>query len=106
MKGGRSRWKIENETFNTLKNLGYNFEHNYGHGKKYLSTNFGMLMMLAFLLDQVQEICCSLYKKCRKHLRTYRALWEHMRVLFHRVVVSNWENFYLILAQEKSLNTS
>ena len=30
--GGRARWKIENETFNTLKNQGYNFEHNYGHG--------------------------------------------------------------------------
>jgi hypothetical protein len=30
MRGGRARWKIENETFNTLKNLGYNFEHNYG----------------------------------------------------------------------------
>ena len=24
---GRSRWKIENETFNTLKNQGYHFEH-------------------------------------------------------------------------------
>ena len=58
-KGGRSRWKIENETFNTLKNLGYNFEHNYGHGKKYLSTILCLLMMLAFLIDQVQEICCS-----------------------------------------------
>src|SRR5215470_3969705 len=32
MRGGRARWKIENETFNTLKNQGYNFEHNYGHG--------------------------------------------------------------------------
>ena len=28
MRGGRARWKIENETFNTLKNQGYNFEHN------------------------------------------------------------------------------
>jgi hypothetical protein len=26
MKGGRARWRIENETFNTLKNQGYNFE--------------------------------------------------------------------------------
>lgn len=25
MRAGRSRWKIENETFNTLKNQGYNF---------------------------------------------------------------------------------
>lgn len=30
VKGARCRWRIENETFNTLKNQGYNF----GHGKK------------------------------------------------------------------------
>ena len=30
MRGGRARWKIENETFNTLKNQGYHLEHNYG----------------------------------------------------------------------------
>ena len=32
----RSRWKIENETFNTLKNRGYNFDHNFGHDFKEL----------------------------------------------------------------------
>jgi hypothetical protein len=32
MRGGRARWRIENETCNTLKNQGYHFEHNYGHG--------------------------------------------------------------------------
>src|SRR5499427_5830248 len=37
MRGGRARWKIENETFNTLKNQGYHFEHNYGHGTQNLS---------------------------------------------------------------------
>src|SRR5438132_3551967 len=36
MRGGRARWKIENETFNTLKNQGYHFEHNYGHGEQNL----------------------------------------------------------------------
>ncbi|OAD22725.1 hypothetical protein THIOM_001459 [Candidatus Thiomargarita nelsonii] len=38
MRAGRARWKIENETFNTLKNQGYNLEHNYGHGKQHLAT--------------------------------------------------------------------
>jgi len=47
MQGGRARWKIENETFNTLKNQGYHFGHNYGLGKKNLSVVFTMLMMLA-----------------------------------------------------------
>jgi hypothetical protein len=27
VKGGRARWKIENEAFNTLKNQGYHLEH-------------------------------------------------------------------------------
>ena len=36
MKGGRARWKIENKTFNTLKNLGYNLRplHKWLSGKK------------------------------------------------------------------------
>jgi hypothetical protein len=106
MKGGRARWKIENETFNTLKNLGYNFDRNYGHGKQYLATIFCMLMMLAFLIDQIQEICCSLFQKCKLALHTYRELWENMRVLFRRVNLISWENFYVLLADEGVLNTS
>ena len=105
-KAGRTRWKIENETFNTLKNLGYNFEHNYGHGKKYLSTILCLLMMLAFLIDQVQEICCSLFQRCKQFARTYRNLWESMRALFQYVRFSNWENFYLMLLKERPLDTS
>jgi hypothetical protein len=104
--GGRARWKIENETFNTLKNLGYNFEHNYGHGKKYLSTVLCMLMMLAFLVDQVQELCCTLFQRCKKKAGTYRDLWEHMRTLFHYVNLGSWEDFYLIMVKEKVLDTS
>lgn len=104
--GGRSRWKIENETFNTLKNLGYNFEHNYGHGKKFLSTIFCILMILAFLIDQVQEICCSLFQKCKKRAGTYRNLWEEMKTLFKYVKLSSWESFYRILIGEKQLDTT
>jgi len=60
MQGGRSRWKIENETFNTLKNQGYEFEHNFGHGKKNLSHVFAMLMLLAFTIDHMG--CLELVK--------------------------------------------
>jgi len=105
-KGGRARWKIENETFNTLKNLGYNFEHNYGHGKQYLATVLCMLMMLAFLVDQVQQICCAIYQRCRKKLFTYRDLWISMQTLFKMLVLPSWETFYLIIVQEIKLNTS
>jgi hypothetical protein len=62
VEAGRSRWKIENETFNTLKNQGYHFEHNFGHGNKNLSVVFAFLMMLAFLVDQLQQLACGLFQ--------------------------------------------
>ena len=34
---GRARWKIENESFNVLKNHGYELEHNFGHGQGFLA---------------------------------------------------------------------
>ena len=83
MRGGRARWKIENETFNTLKNQGYNFEHNYGHGTQNLSVVFAMLMMLAFLVDQTQQLCCALFRAVWTKLGSKRLLWERMRGLFY-----------------------
>ena len=34
---GRTRWKVEKESNNILKNQGYNLEHNFGHGQENLS---------------------------------------------------------------------
>lgn len=100
MRAGRARWKIENETFNTLKNLGYNFEHNYGHGKKYLSTVFGTLMIIAFLIDQVQELGCILFQSARNKFYSRSALWETMRGIFRRFYVDNWEDFFIGIVYE------
>jgi len=83
MRGGRARWKIENETFNTLKNQGYNFEHNYGHGEQHLSVVFATMMMLAFLVDQVQQLCCALFRAVWAKLGSKRLLWERLRALFY-----------------------
>ncbi len=62
MRGGRARWQMDNETCNTLKNQGYNFEHTYGHGTQHLSVVCAMLMLLAFLVDQTQQLCCALFQ--------------------------------------------
>ena len=83
MRGGRARWKIENETFNTLKNQGYHFEHNYGHGEQHLSVVFALLMMLAFLVDQAQQLWCALFQAVWAKLGSKRMLWERMRALFY-----------------------
>ena len=94
MRGGRARWKIENETFNTLKNQGYNFEHNYGHGERHLSVVFAMLMMLAFLVDQAQQLCCALFRAVWMKLGSKRMLWERMRALFYDYALTSMRQLF------------
>ncbi len=94
MKGGRSRWKIENETFNTLKNQGYHFEHNYGLGKKNLSLVLAMLMMLAFLVDQTQQLSCDLFQAVWKKQKSKRSLWENMRIFFKAFELESMQMLY------------
>lgn len=97
-KGGRARWKIENETFNTLKNQGYEFEHNFGHGYKHLSTNFGILMLLAFLVDQLAEFDCIEFISARAKRGTKYSLWESMRMVFMMIEVENWTTLFDIIS--------
>ena len=76
---GRSRWKIENEYFNTLKNLGYNAEHNYGHGTRYASFNFLLFILLAFFVHQILELSDPLYQHCRSTFSSRVDYWNHLR---------------------------
>lgn len=91
MRAGRARWKIENETFNTLKNQGYNLEHNYGLGKKNLSAVFTILMMLAFLIDQAQQMSCWLFKAALARKAGKRYLWEDIRAFYRIFQVDSME---------------
>ena len=103
MKMGRSRWKIENETFNTLKNQGYNFEHNYGHGKQHLCNNFGSLMFLQFLIDQVMEFTWSLFQEVRTILGARYAIWNLLRSVFSVVHLKDWDELFQIAAKRRTL---
>jgi len=94
MRGGRARWKIENETFNTLKNQGYNFEPNYGHGEQHLSVVFALLMMLAFLVDQAQQLCCALFQAVWAKLGSKRMLWERLRALFYDYALASMRQLF------------
>lgn len=108
--GGRTRWKIENETFNTLKNRGYNLEHNYGHGDHNLSYNFIMSMFLAFLVDQVQELSCLKFRKILSYLESKSRVWEGISSAIDWVTLESWDTFYDMLIYEiekaRGINTS
>lgn len=94
--GGRCRWHIENETFNTLKNQGYELEHNYGHGEQHLATNLAYLTFLAFLVDQIQQLCCPIFQEALKRrargTRTY--LWKLILRYFLSWLIESWEELF------------
>lgn len=98
MRGGRARWKIENETFNTLKNQGYQFEHNFGHGYKNLSVVFAFLMMLAFLVDQVQLAASKLVQAAHAKKVTLKSLYDWVRILFNTFLFTDWNDVYAAIA--------
>jgi len=91
---GRSRWKVENETFNTLKNQGYHFEHNFGHGHQNLSVVLMVLLMLAFLVDQTAQICCPLFTASLAACHSKRALWERQREIYHQFKIRSFAEIY------------
>lgn len=103
-RGGRCRWRIENETFNTLKNQGYHFEHNYGHGKKNLSSVLAILMMLAFLVDQIQQACCPQFKALQEKYGTRKQMWQRMRSSVECFAFRTFDQLYSALLTNQTLN--
>jgi len=94
---GRARWKIENETFNTLKNQGYHIEHNYGHGKNNLSMIFFILNLLAFFFHQIFELTDPLYQKCRSKFSSRKEYWNPLRCMFRILVFRSWKHLLTYL---------
>lgn len=97
-RAGRAKWKIESETFNTLKNHGYNFEYNYGHGKQNLATILALLMFLAFTVDQMIQRCLRVFRQVRGSLRTKAKHWDMVRSPFKVQFFPTMDTLYHQLA--------
>lgn len=99
---GRTRWKIENENNNTLKTKGYHLEHNFGHGKEYLSFLLLTLNLLAFLFHTVLEFTDKKYRILRAHLSRRMTFFEHTRTLTAYLFFTSWNDMldFMIKGQE------
>ena len=112
MRAGRARWRIENETFNTLKNQGYHFEHNFGHGERHLASVLATLMLLAFALDQLQAAFCPLFQAAMQKEERPLYFWQSLRAMHRTLRLPSWQVLYECLAYgyetpvPKPINTS
>ena len=90
IQAGRCRWKIENENNNTLKTKGYHLEHNFGHGKQYLSNLLLTLNLLAFLFHTVLEIFDQRYRLIRHTLSRRDTFFHDIRALTRYICFDGW----------------
>jgi hypothetical protein len=96
---GRSRWKIENENNNTLKTKGYYFEHNFGHGKKNLSSVLASLILLAFLFHTVLEHIDKFYQLLRSELPSRKTFFDDIRALTRYLCFESWQQMLEFMLQ-------
>jgi hypothetical protein len=97
----RARWKIENETFNVLKNNGYHLEHNFGHGKENLAMTFAALNLLAFAYHTVCDCLENLWIAAREAKRARKRFFEHIRTITAYLVFPNWDTMMTTLIKSK-----
>ena len=81
-KGGRCRWKIENEGFNTQKNGGFNLEHAYSTKRRQMH-NWYILLQISHMILQLVERGSLLSQRAKLSFGSLaamaRRLWESIR---------------------------
>ena len=96
---GRARWKIENENNNVLKNRGYHLEHNFGHGKKHLSSLLATMNLLAFGLHTLLERADENYRLIRDTVGARRRFFQHLEALTTYLHFESWERLMDFMMQ-------
>jgi hypothetical protein len=95
---GRARWKIENESFNVLKNHGYELEHNFGHGENYLAMTLAALNMLAFAWHTVLDLIEPPWRKAREAAEKRTSFFAYLGTLTSFAVFPAWSDLLQALA--------
>jgi hypothetical protein len=86
-KGGRYRWKIENEGFNRQKNSGLNLEHVYSIDPEKLQAYYHLLQ-IAFILVQLLERGSLLRRLAEAHGKTTIQWFGSLKNIAHRLLES------------------
>jgi hypothetical protein len=101
---GRSRWKIENENNNVLKNHGYHLEHNFGHGQQYLASFLLTLNLLAFLFHTVLHLVDARYRLLRQALGSRRTFFNDLQTLTRYLFFTSWQHLLDFMIQQLELD--
>ena len=96
---GRPRWKVENETNNTLKTKGYHLEHNFGHGQQHLAALLATFNLLAFLLHTLLDLLDAQYRLRRQTLVSRKTFFDDLRALTRYLCFASWAHLLDFMLQ-------
>ena len=102
VRDGRARWKVENENNNTLKTKGYNLTHNFGHGKKHLSSHLATLNILAFLFHTVLDMMDKSYR-CIRQSMPRKQFFDDLRALTRYFCFDSWDTLMAFMIEKLEL---
>jgi len=80
IKGGATRWKIENEGFNTLKHGGYQLEHLYAHNYTAMKV-FCHILLIGFSISQFSKLLIG-KKIITKKFGSLKIFYQKIRIVF------------------------
>lgn len=98
---GRARWKIENESFNVMKNHGYELEHNFGHGKQFLAMVMAAFNLLAFAWHSVLDLIEPPWQAARDAAAKRTRFFTSIVTLAAYIIFPDWPTFLEALATHK-----
>jgi hypothetical protein len=101
---GRARWKTENESHNILKNYGYHLEHNFGHGKQFLSAVLLSLNLLAFLLHTIIGLTDTVYQQVREELGPRQTFFQDIQTLTRYMIFDSWPQLLMFMFTQLELD--
>jgi hypothetical protein len=85
-RGGRKRWNIENEGFNTQKNGGYGLEHAFSENNA-AQKNFYLLMQIGHIFNQLMEKGSLLRERIRTTMGSLKVFSQKLWAALTETVI-------------------
>ena len=87
---------------------GYQLEHNFGHGKRYLAAFLLSLNLLAFLFHTVLEWSDAKYALLRQMLARRQTFFHDIQALMRYMVFDHWDHLmdFMIRGLELAITSS
>ena len=100
VQAGRQRWNIENQGFNTQKNLGFGLGHKFSRVSFQASKNYYLSMQIGCIINQLVDLSQTMKRKRSEWKVSSIHIWKKGMTGF-LAYASGWENEFAEVMSQK-----